>query len=138
MTIVSTTKPFEAKAMFRALQVEGGHSSPKHSRELEEMIQILRKDEQILAGAATHYARGIEAGMGTIFITNQRVVILNKGFLWGLKSLSVNLSSINSVELKSGFALSCLSFRDTAVKYKADNLDKPYARHMAQLLSDLV
>lgn len=127
----------ERKELYRAMQLKGGHTSPSHSRELDSMVDLLGEGEEILAATKCTYFRGLDSGGGTVFLTNKRVVILNKGFLFGVKNYSIRYGSLNSIEFKGGLMMSSISFRDADVKYKVDHLDKAYAKHMNKLLSNL-
>ncbi|MCI0152220.1 PH domain-containing protein [Paraburkholderia sediminicola] len=88
--------------------------------ELNHLPEILMDGEQVLA-----FASGImDGGTWLIALTDHRVIFLDKGLLFGLKQISINLDKINAVSGSTGLVFGTIRIEDGASERVIKNVPK--------------
>ena len=96
--------------------------------------------EIILPGETIHaMTSGLMDGNTWLFVvTDQRIIMLDKGMVYGLKQLTLPLTQIKSVSHKSGLLLAKILI-DTGGKTKTlENVDKHYAVGVVATINELL
>ncbi|MFJ2994827.1 PH domain-containing protein [Pandoraea sp. NPDC087047] len=89
-------------------------------KELNHLPEILMDGEQVLA-----FTSGLmDNNTWLIALTDQRVVFLDKGFIYGLKQVSINLDKINSVSGTTGLFFGEIRIEDGASERVIKNVWK--------------
>ncbi len=89
-------------------------------KELNHLPQILMNGEQVLA-----FTSGMmEGNTWLIVLTDHRVLFLDKGLIYGLKQVSVNLDKINSVSGRTGLMFGEIRIEDGASERLIKNVWK--------------
>ncbi len=79
-------------------------------KELNHLPEILMDGEQVLA-----FSSGMMDGnTWLIVLTDHRILFLDKGLIYGLKQISINLNKINAVSGKTGMMLGEIRIEDGA------------------------
>ncbi|QBP10127.1 PH domain-containing protein [Cupriavidus metallidurans] len=89
-------------------------------KELNHLPEILMDGEQVLA-----FTSGLMDGnTWLIVLTDQRVLFLDKGLIYGLKQISINLDKINAVSGKTGLMFGEIRIEDGASERVIKNVWK--------------
>lgn len=87
-------------------------------KEISELPDILMKDENIKAMTS-----GLTDGNTWLMVcTNKRVLMLDKGMIYGLKLIDIPLDRINSISHSKGILLGTISLTDGATTRKIENI----------------
>ncbi|RRO10893.1 PH domain-containing protein [Pectobacterium aquaticum] len=89
-------------------------------KEFFHLPQILATDETPLAVASG----SMDGNTWLITLTNQRVIFLDKGILYGLKQIDVSLKDIVSVGGKTGMLLGDITISTSGQNYTIKNVPK--------------
>lgn len=90
------------------------------TKEFFHLPQILQTNEQVLA-----IASGLLDGTTwLIALTNHRVIFLDKGFISGLKQLSIDLDKITSVGCKTGLLFGKIIIATNSAEYTITQIYK--------------
>lgn len=110
----------ELKAKFDAIAREMGDDRFFTKKELEHLPEILETGEEVLA-----FASGLlDGNTWLIALTDRRVLFLDKGMLYGLKQISIDLDRVNSVQGSTGLLLGKIIITDGAQSYKIESVPK--------------
>jgi hypothetical protein len=100
----------ELKIEYNRIAREIGDDQFFTKKELNHLPEILMEGEQVLA-----FTSGLmDANTWLIVLTDHRVVFLDKGLIYGLKQISVNLDKINAVSGSTGIMFGEIRIEDGA------------------------
>lgn len=89
-------------------------------KELNYLPEILTQGEQVLA-----FSSGLmEGNTWLITLTDKRIIFLDKGILYGLEQVIVNLDRINAVSGKTGLFFGDIFIEDGTSQRKIENVTK--------------
>lgn len=89
-------------------------------KEISYLPEILSPDEHILSLISGF----LDGNTWIITLTEKRLILLDKGMLYGLKQREIPLDKINSISQKLGLVLGWVHIQDGASGIKIDNIDK--------------
>ncbi|MCW6172462.1 PH domain-containing protein [Lactiplantibacillus plantarum] len=97
-------------------------------KEVKALPEILNDDEHIV------YATSGVVDSSTVLavLTQKRVIFIDKGLIYGIKSTEVPLDMINGVSYSKGIMLGKISITNGAVTTVIDDVDKSTAPIMAE------
>lgn len=97
-------------------------------KEVKALPEILNDDEHIV------YATSGMVDSNTVLavLTQKRVIFIDKGLIYGIKSTEVPLDMINGVSYSKGIILGKISITNGAVTTVIDNVDKSAAPIMTE------
>jgi hypothetical protein len=110
----------DLKAEYNRIAREIGDDRFFTKKELNHLPEILMDGEQVLA-----FASGVMDGSTwLIALTDHRVIFLDKGLLFGLKQVSINLDKINAVSGSTGLVFGTIRIEDAASERIIKNVRK--------------
>jgi hypothetical protein len=113
----------EIKAQFEAAGVSDLWGTKKEVRVLPELLD----NDEIVKYATSGFYNGNTVLM---VCTNQRILFIDKGMVYGMKSSEIPLDMVNSVNYDKGLLLGSISIVNGAVGTKIDNINKETAPKM--------
>ena len=120
--------PEEIKSEIEALPIKKEWFTRK---EIVEFPGILQKNEHIKAMTS-----GLTDGnTWLISCTNKRVLMMDKGMLYGLKVIDIPLDRINSITYSQGLVLGKISITDGATTRQIDNVSKETVQFFADTVN---
>lgn len=112
--------PVALRDEFNRIALVTGDINLGTRRELAHLPSLLADGEEVLA-----FCSGItEGNTWLIVLTGQRVLFLDKGILYGLRQMSIDLDKINAVGGETGLVLGTIRVRDGATEYVIENVLK--------------
>lgn len=106
--------------IWRAIAEEIGDDRFFTTRELDCLPGVLAPREQVLA-----FSSGLHEGnTWLIVLTDQRILLLDKGMLFGLKQASIELDRINAIESSTGIMFGKIRIGSNAKAYEISNVWK--------------
>lgn len=103
-------------------------------KEIAELPLILRKDETIKAMTS-----GLTDGNTWLIVcTNKRVLMLDKGMIYGLKLIDIPLDRINSISHSKGLIFGKISITDGATTRTIENISKDTVSFFADTVNEQV
>jgi hypothetical protein len=110
----------ERQQEYKRIAVDSGDDRFFTARELNHLPRILMDGEQVLA-----FSSGLMDGnTWLIVLTDKRVIFLDKGLLYGLRQVSVDLDRINSVASNTGLLFGDILITDGARQRKIEDVAK--------------
>jgi hypothetical protein len=103
-------------------------------KEVQYLPEVIREGETIHGMVSGMY----EGNTWLVVATDQRLLFLDKGMLYGLKQAEIPLSSISSIQHKTGMLFGTLGVTTSNADKKVDNIDKQATVYFAELLSGLI
>lgn len=101
-------------------------------REVKQLPGIINDDEVIVYGCS-----GMDDGNTVLCIlTNKRILMLDKGLLYGIKSTEIPLDMVNGVSYSKGLVLGKISITNGATITKLENVNKNDAPIMANAIKE--
>lgn len=89
-------------------------------KEIKELPNILHDDEELL-----YLTSGfLDGNTWLISCTNERIIFLDKGMIYGLKQKEIPLDKINSVEHSKGLMFGKITVWDGAAQFTIENIQK--------------
>ena len=117
---LSTATREELSVIWKAIADEIGDDRFFTTKELDSLPALLSPYEQVLA-----FSSGLHEGnTWLIALTDQRVILLDKGLFFGLKQTSIEIDRINNIESKSGLLFGSISIGSNAKAYEITNVWK--------------
>lgn len=89
-------------------------------KEVSYLPEILSPDEHILSLISGF----LDSNTWIITLTEKRLILLDKGMIYGLKQRELPLDKINSISQKLGMMWGSVHIQDGASGIKIDNIDK--------------
>ncbi|MFV9064943.1 PH domain-containing protein [Serratia fonticola] len=105
---------------FKRLSALVGDAPIATKKEFYHLPEILRHGEQVIAIASG----SMDGNTWLIALTEKRVILLDKGMLWGVKQVDVNLEDIVSVGAKTGMILGNITISTSGQNYTILNVYK--------------
>ena len=103
-------------------------------KELNYLPEILSNGEEIIA-----FTSGLMDGnTWLITLTDKRIIFLDKGMLYGLKQIIINLDKINSVSGKTGILFGEIFIEDSAKERHIDNVLKRTVKPFTNLVMEAI
>lgn len=124
------------KAEYKRIASEIGDDQFFTKKELNHLPEILMDGEQVLA-----FSSGLMDGnTWLIVLTDHRVLFLDKGLIYGLKQVSINLDKVNSVSGKTGMMFGEIRIEDGASERIIKNVWKktvvPFTNQVRDAIRD--
>lgn len=89
-------------------------------KELEHLPGMLQSGEDVLA-----FASGMmRNSTWLIALTSQRIILLDKGIIFGLKQIVIDLNKVNSIEGSTGIFFGKIVIHDGSTAHEIDNVPK--------------
>lgn len=101
-------------------------------REIKALPDIIN-DGEIIKSVASGF---VESGTVLMLCTNQRVLFVNKGLIYGISSSEIPLDKINGVSYSKGLILAKMSIVNGAKTTIIDKISKDDAERMAKTIKD--
>ena len=103
-------------------------------KEVKELPNILHDDEELL-----YITSGfLDGNTWLVSCTNERIIFLDKGMIYGLKQKQIPLDKVNSVEHSKGLLLGKITIWDGASKFTIDNIQKNALDPMVNCINDAI
>lgn len=116
----TTADRSQLERVWKAIADEMGDDRFFTSKELDYLPRILDNQEQVLA-----FSSGLHKGnTWLIVLTNERVIFLDKGMLYGLKQSSIELERVNNFDSEKGLMFGRISIGSNAEVYEITNVWK--------------
>ena len=114
----------ELNKEYKKIADEMGDDQFFTKKELKYLPEILMENEQILA-----FSSGIMDGnTWLITLTDERVIFLDKGILYGLKQTTIDLDKINAISGSTGMLFGKISVNDGYKEREIENVWKKTVR----------
>lgn len=116
----TTANKTQLEKAWKAIANEMGDDRFFTSRELNSLPGLLAPMEQVLA-----FSSGLHEGnTWLIVLTDQRIILLDKGMFYGLRQSTIELNRVNSIESKVGIMFGEISIGSNAKNYLITNVWK--------------
>lgn len=129
--------PEERKEKYNEIAKKIGDDQFFTKKELNYLPEILKDGEQVLA-----FTSGLMDGNTWLMVlTDQRIIFLDKGMLYGLKQETMNLAVIQSVGCSTGIVFGTINITHGGKSVKIENVWKKTVKiftNMIQEQMDLV
>lgn len=124
----------ELSVVWRAIAEEMGDDRFFTTKELDHLPRILDEQEQVLA-----FSSGLHKGnTWLIVLTDERILFLDKGLIYGLKTSSIELEKVNNFDYQKGIMFGNLSIGSNAEIYEITNVWKktiePFTKKLRQAI----
>lgn len=103
-------------------------------KELKELPSILNQNEKIVALVIGTY----NDGTGLLVATNNRLIFIDKGLLYGLKIEDFGLDKITSIQFESGFLLSEIKIMASGNIAKISNVEQGNGKRFSDTVRNLL
>lgn len=124
----------EKKAEFDRIAKVIGDDQFFTKKELNHLPEILANGEEVIA-----FSSGIMDGnTWLITLTDRRVIFLDKGLLYGLKQVSIDMDKISSVTGETGLIFGKIKIKDGIADRVIDNVWKKTVVPFTNLLRDAI
>lgn len=127
-----TASKSELKAEFQRLAKISGDQTFFTTKEFLHLPKILNAEETPLAVASGQ----MDGNTWLITLTSQRVIFLDKGILFGVKQVDVNLNNIVSVGGKTGLLMGEILISTSGQNYKIKNVPKTSVIPFTNMVND--
>lgn len=112
--------PEARKSEYARIAKKIGDDSFFTKKELNHLPDVLADGEQLIA-----FSSGIMDGnTWLISLTDRRIILLDKGIIYGLKQISIPLDKINSISGQTGILFGKIKIEDGASERVIDNVLK--------------
>lgn len=101
-------------------------------KEIKELPYVLRDSEEIMYATSGF----VETGTMLIVCTNERVIFLDKGLIYGLKMHDIPLDKINSVSISKGLLLGKFVIHHGSASLLVDSVDKKTLPVMVDVINE--
>lgn len=99
-------------------------------KEMNYLPEVIRDGEELLYAVSGMY----DNNTWLVACTNSRVLLLNKGMVYGLKQVDVPLDKINAVSFKTGALFGSIEIQNGASFMKIETIDKKVVKFMADTI----
>ena len=100
-------------------------------KEISELPKLLHIDEHIKAMTSGF----VDGNTWLIVCTNRRVLMLDKGMIYGLELIDIPLDRINSISHTKGLIFGTISITDGAKTRTIENIDKNTVSYFADIVN---
>lgn len=115
-----TASKKEWKEEFRRIEKESKDDTFFTGGEKKALVKILEDGEQVLAFTSGF----MDNNTWLITLTDQRIIFLDKGFVYGLKQQAIPLSKVNAISGKTGLLVGDITITDGAKERNIENVAK--------------
>lgn len=100
-------------------------------KEVKALSSIINDDESV-----KYATSGLVDGNTVLMVcTNQRIIFIDKGLFYGIKSVEIPLSMVNAISYSKGVVLGKISITNGAQVTKVDSVDKQTAPIMVNAIN---
>lgn len=110
----------ELKTEFLRIAKESGSDTMGTRKEFFCLPEILMDDEEVLALSSGF----MDGNTWLISLTDRRVIFLDKGLIFGLKQVSIDLDQVNAVSGSTGMMFGKIIIQDGATSHVIENVLK--------------
>ena len=103
-------------------------------KELNELPNILSDDEDVHA-ITSGYASG---NTWLMVATNKRVLLIDKGMLYGVRTVDIALNKINSISYSKGLVLGKIAITDGAITRVIENISNVTIQFFTDVVKELM
>ena len=103
-------------------------------KEIKYLPEVIRNDE-VIKGIGSGF---LDGNTWLIVITNQRLLFLDKGMIYGLKQMEMDYGQISAVSYSTGLMFASITVSTSSGAKKIDNITKEDAPKLSQLISDII
>jgi len=103
-------------------------------KEIKYLPNVLREDENVKALSSGL----VDGNTWLIVVSDQRLLFLDKGMLYGLKQMEMNYEKVSAVSHSMGLLLASLIVSTSGGIKKIDSIPKNDAPKISNLISDLI
>jgi len=115
-----TASPDDLKAEYARIAAKIGDDQFFTKKELAHLPKVLQDGEQVLA-----FSSGLMDGnTWLITLTDKRIIFLDKGLIYGLKQIAIDLDKVNAISGKTGMMFGKISIQDGATERTVSNVWK--------------
>ena len=126
--------PEELKAKYKELAKKIGDDQFFTKKELNYLPEILKEGEQVLG-----FVTGLMGGnTWLVTLTDNRLIFLDKGMLWGLKQDIVPLSKVQSVSCSTGIIFGEIKIAHGSKTYKIENVIKGTVKIFTNMIQEQI
>ena len=124
----------DLKEEYRRIANEIGDDQFFTKKELKYLPEILMENEQVLG-----FSSGVMDGnTWLITLTNERVIFLDKGILYGLKQTTIDLDKINAISGSTGMLFGKISINDGYKERQVTNVWKKTVRPFTNKVQEAI
>ncbi len=103
-------------------------------RELKALPEVLQEKEQVIA-----FTSGLmNKNSWLIVLTDKRIILLDKGLIWGLEQIAIELDKINAVSGKTGLIFGEIRIEDSSSERKITNVLKGTVKQFVNLAQQAI
>lgn len=130
----TTASRSELSLIWKAIAQEMGDDRFFTTKELDHLPRVLDAGEQVLA-----FSSGLHKGnTWLIVLTDERILFLDKGLIYGLKTSSIELERVNNFDYEKGILFGNISIGSNAEIYEITNVWKktiePFTKKLRQAI----
>lgn len=103
-------------------------------KELKELPNILSNNE-IIKGVIIGFYNG---GTGILVATDRRLIFIDKGIFYGLKTEDFGLDKISSIQFESGLLMATIKIMASGNLAKIENVDKVLGKTFCEMVRNLL
>lgn len=120
--------------VWKAIEREMGDDRFFTTKELDHLPKVLHPKEQVLA-----FSSGLHKGnTWLIVLTNERILFLDKGLVYGLQTSSIEISKVNNFDYKKGLMFGSISIGSNAEIYEITNVWKKTVEPFTKKLREAI
>lgn len=128
----TTASRSELSLVWKAIADEMGDDRFFTTKELDHLPRVLDSQEQVLA-----FSSGLHNGnTWLIVLTDQRILFIDKGMIFGVKTSSIELDRVNNFDYEKGIFFGSISIGSNAETYEITNVWKktvePFTKKLRQ------
>jgi len=130
----TTATRSELSTIWKAIAQEMGDDRFFTTKELDHLPKVLDSEEQVLA-----FSSGLHKGnTWLIVLTGERILFLDKGMIYGLRTSSIELERVNNFDYEKGLMFGKISIGSNAEIYEITNVWKktvePFTRKLREAI----
>lgn len=130
----TTATRSELSTVWKAIAQEMGDDRFFTTKELDHLPKVLDSEEQVLA-----FSSGLHKGnTWLIVLTGERILFLDKGMIYGLRTSSIELERVNNFDYEKGLLFGSISIGSNAEIYEITNVWKktvePFTRKLREAI----
>jgi hypothetical protein len=124
----------ELKQEYKRIAKEIGDDQFFTKKELNYLPEMLRDGEQVLA-----FTSGLmDANTWLIALTDRRIIFLDKGMIYGLKKMAIDLDKVNAVSGSTGLIFGKISIADGGQERVITNVWKKTVKNFTNKVHDVI
>jgi hypothetical protein len=112
--------PADLQAKYSEIAREIGDDQFFTKRELKHLPAVLADGEQVLAFSSGF----MDGNTWLIALADKRILFLDKGMIYGLKQVAIDLDKVNAISCKTGLIFGSIRIEDSAKERQIQNVLK--------------